>query len=183
MSRRDQPGRPSWVPIQSRPCPPPPWMSTIGYGLVTSGGASHSTYMGARTTVPHGPSTRSAPTQKKPRREVTGSPNGSNEGTNRLLVVVVGDRLEPFGRPDGDREVQQERIRRAAVPMALPGRDMGHVAGLEQRAMAGIGPQQPAPVGGVEDLGDAVTVPVGPGRRREEDAVDHKALVDEDVVG
>src|SRR4051812_49380762 len=49
-------------------------MSTTGYGRRTSGGASHCTYMRPEGTVPAAPLARSAPTQKKPRRLVTGSP-------------------------------------------------------------------------------------------------------------
>src|SRR5512133_2394199 len=110
-------------------------MSTIGNGLVTSAGASHSTYIGPRITVPHGPSKRSAPVQKNPRREVTGglALSSCGEGIGGLLVVVVCDLLEPLGLAHRDREVQQEGVGRAAVPVALAGRDVGDVAGLEHR--------------------------------------------------
>src|SRR3954447_18208924 len=116
------------------------------------------------------------PVQKKPRREVT----GSGEDTDDLLVLVVGDRLEPIGRAHRDGQVQEIGGGRAAVPVALARGDVGDVARLEDHAAALIrGPQQAAPVRDVQDLCRAVAMPVGARAGGEED---DDALVGEDDV-
>src|SRR5829696_2770229 len=92
-----------------------------------------------------------------------------------LVVVGLGDLVEPVRRPDRRRGVEQERVWRAAVPVLLAGGDPGDVPGPDRLGLALAGHDEARARDDLQDLADVVRVPVGPRTRAEEDVVHRHA--------
>src|SRR3990167_4468 len=79
-----------------------------------------------------------------------------------LPVLLVGDRAQPLGLAEADREVQEIVVWLGAVPVLLAGSDVHHVPRGDDTAVAVAGTDAALPVGDDEHLSAAVAMPVGP---------------------
>ena len=81
---------------------------------------------------------------------------GRLAGLHRARVVGVAHGVEPVGRADRDREVQQVAAGRGAVPVLLARRDVRGVAGLERRAVPSRDCSRPSPASTCSTCADLV---------------------------